>query len=95
VEALGDYLIDQQGVTFTFVTNLPGGLNRFVVERVDMDEEHSQLRLTRGDCRFELTVGALVLQSDQWVARTVAPFEPVHVEIIRDPETGRPRIEVK
>jgi hypothetical protein len=94
-EALGDYLIDQQGVTFMFLTDLPGEMNRFLLERVDIDDRHSQLRLTRGDCRFELTVGASVLRSDQWRARTVAPFRPIQLEIIRDPEIGRTRIEVK
>jgi hypothetical protein len=94
-EALGNYSVDQQGVTFSFVTNLPGRLNRFLLERVDVDEEHSRLLLTRGDCRFEFTVGASVLRDDQWRVRPIAPFRPVQIQIIRKPADGGARIEVK
>ena len=87
-EALGDYLIDQQGVTFAFLTHLPGELNRFLLERVDIDDERSQFRLTCGDCRFEFTVGASVLRGDQWLARAVAPFQPLRFRILRNPESG-------
>jgi hypothetical protein len=73
-EAVGDYLVDQRGLALQFVANLPGGLNRFAIERVDIDDEHSRLYLTRGDCRFALTIGASVRAGDQWVSRSIAPF---------------------
>jgi hypothetical protein len=86
-DAVGDYLIDQRGVAFQFVTNLPGELNRFLMERVDIDDGHSRIYLTRGDCRFELTISAAVLSGDQWVPRSIAPFIPVksHLTIQRGP----------
>ena len=57
LEALGDYLIDQQSVAFLFATALPGTLNTFTIERTEIDADHSRLHLVRGDCRFELTIG--------------------------------------
>ena len=73
-DALGDYLIDQRGVAFWFVTDLPGELNRFVLERADIDDVHSRLHLTKDDCRFVFTISAAVLAGDEWVARSVAPL---------------------
>jgi hypothetical protein len=49
-------------------------LNRFIIERVEIDDDHSRLHFSRGDCRFELTVGKSVRQDDQWVAVPVALF---------------------
>jgi len=80
-DAVGDYLIDSRGVAPQFVTNLPGELNRFVMERVDIDDDHSRLYLTHGDCRFEITIRASVLARDQWVPRSIAPFIPGTVTI--------------
>jgi hypothetical protein len=80
-DAVGDYLIDSRGVALQFVTNLPGELNRFVMERVDIDDDHSRLYLTHGDCRFEITIRASVLARDQWVPRSIAPFIPGTVTI--------------
>jgi hypothetical protein len=73
-DAIGDYLIDQRGVEFLFVTSLPGDLNRFVMERVDIDDDHSRLYLTHGDCRLELTISASILAQNEWVPRSIAPF---------------------
>jgi hypothetical protein len=76
-DGFGDYLVDRHRVTFQFVTNLPGELNRFVMERVDLDDDHSRLYLAHDDCRFELTISAAVLARDQWVPRSIAPFVPI------------------
>jgi hypothetical protein len=73
-DAVGDYLIDQRGLAFRFVTSLPGDLNRFVMERVDIDDDHSRLYLTHSDCRFELTISASILAQNEWVPRSIAPF---------------------
>jgi hypothetical protein len=73
-DAIGDYLIDQRGVEFHFVTSLPGDLNRFVMERVDIDDDHSRLNLTHGDCRLELTISSSILAKNEWVPRSIAPF---------------------
>jgi hypothetical protein len=76
VEAFGDYQIDQKGVVFSFLTPLPGDLNRFVMERVDPDPDHGRLYFTRGDCRWELTISRSVLRGDEWVALPLAPIRP-------------------
>ncbi len=73
-DAIGDYLTDQRGVEFHFVASLPGQLNRFVMERVDIDDDHSRLYLTHSDCRFELTISASILAQNEWVPRSIALF---------------------
>jgi hypothetical protein len=62
-EAIGHYRIERTGVTFSFVTGLPGDLNRFTIERADPDPNHGRLFFTRGDCRFELTISQSILQN--------------------------------
>src|SRR5437016_13879031 len=68
LEALGDYLIEQQNVAFLFAIGLPGDLNRFTIERTDIDDAHSRLHLVRGDCRFELTIGKSIRRDGEWRA---------------------------
>jgi hypothetical protein len=72
-EAAGDYHIERTGITFSFLTGLPGDLNRFVIERTDLDANRSRLYFMRGDCRFELTVSQSVLRDGQWVSLPLAP----------------------
>jgi hypothetical protein len=92
VEAIGNYAVDQDGITFFFATGLPGNLNRFVIERTDIDDDHSRLYLTGADCRFEITVGADVLHNDTWVARSIAPVTPsrTRINIQRNPDSRPP-----
>ena len=52
--------------------NDPFDLNRFVMERVDPDNNHGRLYFTRGDCRWEITIGKLVLREGEWVALPLA-----------------------
>jgi hypothetical protein len=59
---------------FAFLTPLPGDLNRFVIERVDPDRDHGRLYFTRGDCRWEITIGKAVLREGEWVALPLAPI---------------------
>lgn len=73
-EAVADYLIDQHGIAFIFATGLPGGINRFVIERTDIDDDRSQFHFTHGDCRFELTIAKAVRHDGRWLAVPVAPF---------------------
>jgi hypothetical protein len=73
-EAVGDYRIERTGVTFSFMTDLPGDLNRFTIERSDPDLNGGRIFFTRGDCRFELTIGQSVLQNDEWLAVPLAPI---------------------
>jgi hypothetical protein len=61
-EALGDYALDRRGIKFSFPTGLPGDLNRFTIERADVDFDHARFYFTRGNCRFELQIGRSVLR---------------------------------
>jgi hypothetical protein len=72
-EAAGDYQIERSGIIFSFLTGLPGDLNRFVIERTDLDANRSRLYFMRGDCRFELTVSQSVLRDGQWLDLPLAP----------------------
>jgi hypothetical protein len=72
-EAVGDYEIGRTGIIFSFLTGFPGYLNRFVIERADLDANRSRLYFIRGDCRFELTVSQSVLRDGQWVSLPLAP----------------------
>jgi len=73
-EAIATYLIDQGGVTLLFPTGLGGELNRFFVERVDSDAEHSTLYLSRGSCRVGFTISAATLREGSWVPLPIAPL---------------------
>jgi hypothetical protein len=71
-EAVGDYEIGRTGIIFSFLTGFPGYLNRFVIERADLDANRSRLYFIRGG-RFELTVSQSVLRDGQWVSLPLAP----------------------
>jgi hypothetical protein len=73
-EAVGIYLIDQDGVTLLFPTDLGGELNRFFLERVDVDAWHSTLYLSRGACRVGFTVSASTLREGSWAPLPIRPF---------------------
>jgi hypothetical protein len=75
-EALGDYHIERFGIRFSFVTALPGDLNRFVIERTDLDADRRRLYFTRGDCRFELTISRSISRDGQWISVPLAPIPP-------------------
>jgi hypothetical protein len=75
-EAVGTYLIDQGGVTLLFPTDLGGELNRFFIERVDVDAEHSTLYLSRGSCRVGFTISASILRDGVWIPLPIAPPRP-------------------
>jgi hypothetical protein len=76
-EALGDVHIERSGIRFSFVTALPGDLNRFVIERTDLDATRRRLYFTRGDCRFELTIGRSISRDGQWISVPLAPIPPL------------------
>ena len=67
-----DSHVEPSGIRFSFMTGLPGDLNRFVIERVDLDASRGRLYFTRGDCRFELTVTQSVLRNGDWVSVPLA-----------------------
>lgn len=81
-EALGHVAVDQVGVTFLFLPGLPGGGNRFVIERSDRDGDHARFYFTRRDCRYEIVVSTSVRDKQRWIARALQPFDPSEAHLI-------------
>jgi hypothetical protein len=77
-QAVGEFDLSSKGLTLSFPTNLPGDLNRFVIERADVDQYHARLYLVRDDCRFEFSISKSVLHGDQWAAVPLAATPPPH-----------------
>jgi len=77
LQAVGEFDLNAKGLALSFPTNLPGDLNRFVIERADVDPYRTRLYLTRDDCRFELSISKFFLRGDEWVPVPVAPATPV------------------
>jgi hypothetical protein len=74
LEALGNFRVDRSGFQLSFLLPLSGDLNRFVIQRTELDAERGRLSLTHDNCRWELTVGRLsVRRNGQWVALPLAP----------------------
>lgn len=80
VEMLGSYAIDRGGVTFSFLANLPGEVNRFLMERVNLDNSGARLQLTRHGCRLDFTVTKLVRQNGLWLAVALEPRDGMDAE---------------
>jgi hypothetical protein len=82
--AIGNYRVERAGVIFSFLAPPdviihpppPGGVNRFLIERADIDETRGRLYFTRGDCRLELTVSQSVLRYGQWISVPLALVPP-------------------
>jgi hypothetical protein len=75
-QAIGEYVVHRNGITFSFPTDLPGDVNRFVIERSDVDNDHARFHFVRDACRFELTIGKSMLRGGQWFAVPLAPAPP-------------------
>ncbi len=75
-DAVATYRIDQLGVTLLFPAGLEGKINRFFIERVDSDADHSTLYLSRGSCRVGFTVSASVLRDGVWIPLPIAAPRP-------------------
>lgn len=75
-QAVGEFDLNAKGLALSFPTNLPGDLNRFVIERADVDPYHARLYLVRDDCRLELSISKSVLHGDQWAAVPLAAIPP-------------------
>jgi hypothetical protein len=73
-EAVGDFHIERSGLRFSFPTGLPADLNRFVIERMDLDANRRRLYFTHRDCRFELTISQSVLRGGEWITVPLAPI---------------------
>ena len=84
-DAVATYRIDQLGLTLLFPAGLEGELNRFFIERVDSDADHSTLYLSRGSCRVGFTISASILRDGVWTPLPIAPPRPKP-----SPDTGPP-----
>jgi hypothetical protein len=67
--AIGTYDLNPRHVSFTFFGEL-GELNRFTVERSDIDRYETRLNFIGGECRLQVTVGGLTWYHFDW-----APLE--------------------
>jgi hypothetical protein len=74
-DAIATFQIDGSGVTLLFPAGLEGELNRFFIERVDVDADHSTLYLSRGSCRVGFTISASILREGSWIPLAIAPFK--------------------
>jgi hypothetical protein len=75
-QAVGQFDLSSKGLTLSFPPNLPGDLNRFAIERADVDPYHARLYLVRDDCRLEFSISKSVLHGDQWAAVPLAAIPP-------------------
>jgi hypothetical protein len=75
-DAVATYRIDQLGLTLLFPAGLDGELNRFFIERVDTDADHSTLFLSRGSCRVGFTISASIFRDGVWIPLPIAPPRP-------------------
>jgi hypothetical protein len=85
-QAVGEFDLDRNGLTLAFATNLPGDLNRFAIERSDVDNHQARFYLVRDDCRFELRISKLLRRGEEWVAVPLAATPPPRGQ---PPGTGR------
>jgi hypothetical protein len=83
-EAVATFMIDRSGVTLLFPIGIGGELNRFFIERVDADADHSTLYLSRGSCRVAFTISASISREGSWVPLPIGP--PKSSKASRDAE---------
>jgi hypothetical protein len=72
IDLVGTYVADREGVTFSFLANLTGDINRFLIERVDQNGVSRRLQLTRHGCRLEITVTKAMRQGGFWLPVALA-----------------------
>jgi hypothetical protein len=69
--AVGSYEIGQEGVLFTFLRALPGNLNRFVIERNDINSYQGRLFFVQDGCRIQLTFSRSWKYHAEWAPMTI------------------------
>jgi hypothetical protein len=65
-QAVGAYELGQEGVFFTFMRGLPGNVNRFAIERNDINGYQGRLYFVQGDCRFQVTASGSRKFNSDW-----------------------------
>lgn len=69
--AVGSYEIGQEGLLFTFLRALPGNLNRFVIERNDINSYQGRLFFLQDGCRIQLTFSGSWKYHAEWAPMTI------------------------
>ena len=65
-QAVGSYEISREGVFFTFLRGLPGNVNRFAIERNDVNGFQGRLYFVRGGCRLQVTASGSRKYNFEW-----------------------------
>lgn len=65
-QAVGTYEVGQDGVFFTFLRGLPGKVNRFAIERNDINGFQGRLYFVRGGCRLQVTASGTRKYNSEW-----------------------------
>ena len=89
VEGVGTFLLDRDGATFSFMAGLPGDINRFVIERADVDPYRGRLYFMQGDCRYEITIGIWFWYHFDWAPLRLVLMPPLGWRVARYRLLGR------
>jgi hypothetical protein len=65
--AVGTYDIGRHGLVFSFLRGLPGGLNRFAIERNDLNSREGRVYVEQDGCRFQFTLSGSRKFGPEWV----------------------------
>jgi hypothetical protein len=69
--AVGSYEVGQEGAHFTFLRGLPGNLNRFIIERNDINSYQGRLFFVQDGCRIQLTFSGSWKYHAEWAPMTI------------------------
>jgi hypothetical protein len=72
VNAVGEYRLDQNGITFRFPANVSDDYNQFAAELSRIDDFRSQFAFSRADCRVEITIGKAMRDHGRWLRIPIA-----------------------
>ena len=70
-QAVGAYEVSQEGVFLTFLRGLPGNLNRFAIERNDINGHQGRLYFVQGECRMQITTSGSWKYHTEWAPMTI------------------------
>jgi hypothetical protein len=70
-QAVGTYEVSQEGVFFTFLRALPGNLNRFAIERNDINNYQGRLNFVHSGCRLQITTSGYWKYHSEWAPLTL------------------------
>jgi hypothetical protein len=65
-QAVGSYDVSREDVFFTFLRGLPGNVNRFAIERNDINSYQGRLYFVRGGCRLQVTASGSRKYNSEW-----------------------------